>query len=43
MYTLTISSVFNLANVIHVPNKINTETKEPITEFLWDGKPTKIA
>ena len=32
-----------LANVIHVPPQVIMEVKGLITDFLWDGKPAKIA
>ena len=41
--TLAISSLLYLANVIHVPSQVITEVKWLITDFLWDGKPAKIA
>ena len=41
--TLAISPLFYLTNVIHVPSQVITEVKGLITDFLWDGKPAKIA
>ena len=41
--TLVISPLLYLANVIHVPPQVITEVKGLITDFLWDGKPAKIA
>ena len=41
--TLAISPLLYLANVIHVPPQVITEVKGLITDFLWDGKPVKIA
>ena len=41
--TLAISPLLYLANVIHVPPQVITEVKGLITDFLWDGKPAKIA
>ena len=43
MNTLAISPLLYLANVIHVPSQVITEVKCLITDFLWDGKPAKIA
>ena len=41
--TLAISPLLYLANVIHVPSQVITKVKGLITDFLWDGKPAKIA
>ena len=41
--TLAIPPLLYLANVIHVPPQVISEVKEIITNFLWDGKPPKIA
>ena len=41
--TLAISPLLYLANVIHVTSQVITEIKGLITDFLWDGKPAKIA
>ena len=41
--TLAISPLLYLANVIHIPPQVITEVKDIIVDFLWDGKPPKIA
>ena len=41
--TLAISPLLYLANVIFVPPQVITEVKDSIVDFLWDGKPPKIA
>ena len=41
--TLAVSPLIYLANVIYVPPQVITEIKEIIVDFLWDGKPPKIA
>ena len=41
--TLAISSLLYLANVIYFPPQVITEVKDMIVDFLWDGKPPKIA
>ena len=41
--TLVVSPLIYLANVIYVPPQVITEIKEIIVDFLWDGKPPKIA
>ena len=41
--TLAVSPLIYLANVVHVPPQVITEIKEIIVDFLWGGKPTKIA
>ena len=41
--TLAISPLLYLANVIYVPPQVITEVKDIIVDFLWDGKPHKIA
>ena len=40
---MAIPPLVYLANVIHVPPQVISEVKEIITNFLWDGKPPKIA
>ena len=39
----TVSPLIYLANVIYVPPQVITEIKQIIVDFLWDGKPPKIA
>ena len=34
-------AILYLAYVIHVPPQVIGEVKEIISNFLWDGKPTK--
>ena len=34
-------AILYLAYVIHVPLQVIGEVKEIISNFLWDGKPTK--
>ena len=41
--TLAIPPLLHYTNVIHVPPQVISEVKEIITNFLWDGKPPKIA
>ena len=41
--TLAISPLLYLANVIYVPPQVIAEVKDIIVDFLWDGKPPKIA
>ena len=41
--TRAISPLLYLANVMHVPSQVITEVNGLITDFLWDGKPAKIA
>ena len=41
--TLAISPLLYLANVIHVPLQVATEVKKIVLDYLWDGKPAKIA
>ena len=41
--TLAISPLLYLANVIYVPPQVIAEVKDIIIDFLWDGKPPKIA
>ena len=43
IYTLAISPLLYLANVIYVPPHVITEVKDIIVDFLWDVKPPKIA
>ena len=41
--TLAISKLIYLASIIKVPENVFTEVKQIILDFLWDGKPAKIA
>ena len=41
--TLAISPLLYLANTIHVPPQVITEVKQIVVDFIWDGKPSKIA
>ena len=41
--TLAISPLLYLANTIHVPPQAITEVKQIVVDFIWDGKPSKIA
>ena len=41
--SLALSSLIYLASIIHVPDRVYTEIKNILTDFIWDGKPPKIA
>ena len=41
--SLAISPLLYLANVIHVPCRVIQEVKHIVTDFIWNGKPPKIA
>ena len=41
--TLALSSLLYLASVIHVPEKVIREVKELVTDFIWNGRKSKIA
>jgi hypothetical protein len=41
--TLALAPLLYLANVIYVPENVYKEVKIEIVNFLWDGKPSKIA
>ena len=41
--TLAISPLVYLANSIHVPPQVIMEVKQIVVNFIWDGKPSKIA
>ena len=41
--SLAISPLLYLASCIHVPDRVTKEVKAIIVDFLWDGKPTKLA
>ena len=41
--TLAISPLLYLTNTIHVPPQVITEVKQIVVDFIWDGKPSKIA
>ena len=41
--TLAIPPLLYLANVIIVPPQVISELKEIMTNFLWGGKPPRIA
>ena len=40
---LALSPLIYLASVIHVPDQVIKEVKNIIVNFIWDGKPAKIA
>ena len=41
--SLALSSLIYLASIIHVPDRAYKEIKNILTDFIWDGKPPKIA
>ena len=41
--SLAISPLFYLASVIYVPCRVIQEAKQIVTDFIWKGKPPKIA
>ena len=41
--SLAISPLLYLASVIHVPCRVIQEVKQIVTDFIWNGKPPKIA
>ena len=41
--TLAISKLIYLASIIKVPDTVFTEVKKLILDFIWEGKPAKIA
>ena len=41
--TLALSPLLYLASVIHVPEQVYKEVKSLMLDFLWDGKPSKVA
>ena len=41
--SLAISPLLYLASVIHVPCRVIQEVKHIVTDFIWNGKPPKIA
>lgn len=41
--TLALPPLFYLASIIWVPERVIKEVKQIITDFIWDGKPAKIA
>ena len=40
--TLALSPLLHIANTVHVPQRVFSEVRKVISEFLWDGKPAKI-
>ncbi len=41
--TLALSPLLYVSSTLHVPKRVFKEVKHIITDFLWDGKPAKIA
>ena len=41
--SLALSSLIYVASIIHVPDRVYNEIKKIVTDFIWDGKPAKIA
>jgi hypothetical protein len=41
--SLALSPLLYLASIIHVPKEVITEVKSLIVDFIWNGKPSKIA
>lgn len=41
--SLALSKLIYLCSIIHVPDKVYSEVKSIITDFIWDGKVAKIA
>ena len=41
--TLALSPLLYIANTVHVPQRVFSEVRKIISDFLWDGKPAKIS
>ena len=41
--TLALSQIIYLCSIICVPDQVYSEVKKIVLDFLWDGKPAKIA
>ena len=41
--SLALSQLIYLCSIIHVPETVYLEVKKIIVNFIWDGKPPKIA
>ena len=41
--TLALSPLLYVSSTLHVPKRVFNEVKDIIIDFLWDGKPAKIA
>jgi hypothetical protein len=40
---LALSPILYVASVIHTPNRVIKEVKSILLDYIWDGKPSKIA
>ena len=41
--TLALSPLLYIANTVYVPQRVYSEVRKIISDFLWDGKPAKIS